>query len=73
MLSLHDKVFREDVGSVRRLEHAVLTVELQVPSDDVDTSRNVIKDEQLDEVLNSRGEDVLDPDLRTRVHSEVDG
>lgn len=41
-LTLHDQVLGEDVRSVGRLEYAMLTVELQVPCDDVEALVKVV-------------------------------
>ena len=64
-LSSHDKIFREDIFCVRALEQAVLSVELQVPCDDKETMVHIIDDEQLDQVVDTSGDNILYPHFST--------
>lgn len=52
-LALHDEVFREDITVINTLEKTVLSVELQIPGDDVEALVDIIYDEKLNKVLNA--------------------
>ena len=52
-LALHDEVFREDITIIDTLEKTVLSVELQIPGDDVEALVDIIYDEKLNKVLNA--------------------
>ena len=72
-LTLHDQVLGEHVRRIGALEHRVLTVRLQVPRDNVEAQVGIVDDEELDKILDTGGEDVLNPNLGTGGDLEVDG
>ena len=53
------------------LEIRMLTIELEVPCQNEEPLNDIIYHENLDEVINSRCVNVLDPHLRTEVDIEV--
>ena len=72
-LTTHKQILWEDIRSVGTLENRVLSVELQVPSYDEEAIVGIVNYEQLDKILNTSCEYVLNPNFSSRCDCEVDG
>lgn len=68
---LNEVSFRESAWHELSLVNGMLSVEIQVPRDDVDEELQLINDEQLHQVFDSGGVDAFEPDLVTELDIEV--